>query len=160
MGVARFRPARIHLLDGSLYTWLGAKALSQFSLMGGNPRGILYNRNPDVPFTVDSGQDKPDGLVDVGLAVMMMRIGHTVDGIGAKSFPFTYGSGKSRVTSCNATLLCPSFYFLEFSAHRRVMDAQVRGDLLQPITMLSVCPADPGFPISRKNPFQCRLECV
>ena len=96
MGVARFRPARIHLLDGSLYTWLGAKALSQFSLMGGNPRGILYNRNPDVPFTFDSGQGKPDGLVDVGLAVMMMRIGHTVDGIGAKSFPFTYGSGKSR----------------------------------------------------------------
>jgi hypothetical protein len=52
----RFHPARIHLLDGSLYTWLGAKALSQFSLMGGNPRGILYNRKPDVPFTVDSGQ--------------------------------------------------------------------------------------------------------
>ena len=100
MGVARFHPARIHLLDGSLYTWLGAKALSQFSLMGGNPRGILYNRNPDVPFTVDSGQDKPDGLVDVGLAVMMMRIGHTVDGIGAKSFPFTYAS----LTVCRGSI--------------------------------------------------------
>ena len=40
--VARSRPARIRLLDGSLYTWLGAKALSQFLLMGGNHRGILF----------------------------------------------------------------------------------------------------------------------
>ena len=39
--VARSRPARIHLLDGSLYTWLGAKALSQVSLMRRNQRGIL-----------------------------------------------------------------------------------------------------------------------
>jgi hypothetical protein len=38
---ARSRPARIHLLDGSLYTWLGAKALSQVSLMRRNQRGIL-----------------------------------------------------------------------------------------------------------------------
>jgi hypothetical protein len=38
---ARSRPARIRLLDGSLYNWLGAKALSQFSLMGGNQQGIL-----------------------------------------------------------------------------------------------------------------------
>jgi hypothetical protein len=34
VGVARFRPARIDLLDGSLYTWLGAKALSQMRRPG------------------------------------------------------------------------------------------------------------------------------
>jgi hypothetical protein len=41
VGLLRSRPARIRLLDSSLYIWLGAKALSQFLLMGGDQRGIL-----------------------------------------------------------------------------------------------------------------------
>ena len=65
-------------------------------------------------------------------------------------------SGMFR--SCNPTLLWPSLYFLEFSAHRCVMDSQVRGDLLQPIPMLSVRLGDPLFPILRKDSLQCRFD--
>ena len=56
--VARSRPARIHLLDGSLYTWLGAKALSQVSLMRRN-QASSCDRHFNVSFTRDSVQGKP-----------------------------------------------------------------------------------------------------
>lgn len=66
--------------------------------------------------------------------------------------------GWSEVRSCNPTLRCLTLYFLEFSAHRRVMDSQVRGDLLQPIPMLAVRLGDPGFSILGKDLLQCRLD--
>ena len=72
MGVARFRLARIQLLNGSLYTWLGAKVLSQFSLMAGISEASTYNRNLHVPFTLDSGR-QANGSVDFRLAVLMMQ---------------------------------------------------------------------------------------
>jgi hypothetical protein len=55
--------------------------------------------------------------------------------------------------------LVRSLDFLEFSDHRRVIDFQVRGDLLQPIPMLSERVGNPGLPILRKDPLQCRFDC-
>jgi hypothetical protein len=45
-------------------------------------------------------------------------------------------------------------YVFEFPAHRRVLDPQVRGDLLQPIPMLSARVGDPGFPMLREDLLQ------
>jgi hypothetical protein len=73
------RSARIRLLDGSLYTWLGAKALSQFSLMAGISEASLVTGSRRSIYTrLRPGQ--ADGSVDIRLAVMMMRMGHSDEG--------------------------------------------------------------------------------
>ena len=48
--------------------------------------------------------------------------GHMLSGIIA----YQEGLGGLKVRSCYPTLLGLSLYFLEFSAHRRVVDSQVR----------------------------------
>jgi hypothetical protein len=58
-----------------------------------------------------------------------------------------------------STLSRASLYLLEPSAHHGVTDSQVHGDLLQPISMLSIRLDDPGFLISsqRSVPISARL---
>ena len=53
-------------------------------------------------------------------------------------------------------------YFLEFSAHGRVVDAEVRGDLLQPIPMLSVRLGNPVSSFESSAPMLAQLafSCV
>ncbi len=71
--------------------------------------------------------------------------------------------GARAAGSCNPASIDASLYFLEFTANRRVMDSQVRRDLLQSVPMLSKVTQQPYFlkfrVVVRREPFQSFQFC-